>query len=143
MASSMKGITNLDVSFELDGKTYHFNVHDMKRDLLDGSGNPIYSVLAVDQYGRHGTVCLGADWTVNHLFMSDGFTLRNKIADGKEWHLKHFGELNWQWYDEGLPNAILDYHSSKGSTEDFTGDDWKVCKENGLTRAEVEELCKE
>ncbi len=144
MANNVKCITDLNVSFELDGKTYYFNVADMNRNTTDGGGNPIFSEVAYEKdTGRRCVVNLGSDWTVRNLFMDTGFNLRSKIADGKEWHLKKYGELNWHWYDEGLPNAILDYHSSIGSTEDFTAADWRVCKENGWTRAEVEELCKD
>lgn len=73
--------------------------------------------------------------------MEKEFTLRNKIEESRAWHLQHFGELNWQWTDEGLPNAILDYHSSKGSVLDFTADDEAVCMENGWTMEEVIDLC--
>lgn len=71
------------------------------------------------------------------------FTLRKKIEEAKAWHMEHHGELNWQWVDEGLPNTIMDYHSSAGSVLDFTEDDWRVCKENDWTLAEVLELCDE
>lgn len=69
------------------------------------------------------------------------FTLRKQIEENKAWHMEHFGCLNWQWTDEGLPHTIQDYHSSKGSTLDFTDDDWAVAAEHGWTREEVEELC--
>ena len=32
-------------------------------------------------------------------------TLRQKIEESKAWYIEHFGELNWQWVDEGLPNT--------------------------------------
>ena len=71
------------------------------------------------------------------------FTLRNQIEENKAWHMKHFGCLNWQWTDEGLPHTIQDYHSSKGSVLVFTDDDWAVAAEHGWTREEVEELCRD
>lgn len=142
MTNNVKCIADLNVSFELDGKTYKFNTSDMSRNLSDGTGNPIYSAQATDQYGRHAALDLGTDWTVRHLFIDNSFTLRNKIADAKEEYAKHGKSDGWHWKDEGLPYAIMDYESSVGLA-DFTEDDWKVCEENGWTRAEVEELCKE
>ena len=68
------------------------------------------------------------------------FTLRNKIEESKAYYLEHYGTLNWQWYDEGLPYAIMDYESSVG-LEDFTDDDWAAAEENGWDRAHVEFLC--
>lgn len=70
------------------------------------------------------------------------FTLRNKIDEARTEYLQR-GELDWQWTDEGLPYTIADYHGSKGSVLDFTEDDWRVCKENRWTLAEVLELCDE
>ena len=70
-------------------------------------------------------------------------TLRQKIEESKAWYIEHFGELNWQWVDEGLPNTIMDYHGSVGSVLDFTEDDWLACKENGWTLDEVCKLCNE
>ena len=70
-------------------------------------------------------------------------TLRKKIEENKAWYIEHFGELNWQWVDEGLPNTIMDYHGSVGSVLDFTEDDWMACKENDWTLDEVLELCDE
>ena len=43
-------------------------------------------------------------------------TLRKKIEESKAWYLQRYGVLDWQWEDEGLPYAIMDYHSSVGST---------------------------
>ena len=37
----------------------------------------------------------------------------------------------------------MDYHSSVGSTLDFSEDDWKVCEENGWSKDEVLILCDE
>ena len=51
-------------------------------------------------------------------------TLRKKIEESKAWYLQRYGVLDWQWEDEGLPYAIMDYHSSVGSTMDFSEDDW-------------------
>lgn len=70
-------------------------------------------------------------------------TLREKIEENKAWHMEHYGELNWHWVDEGLPNTIMDYHGSVGSVLDFTEDDWCACKENGLSLSEVLALCDE
>lgn len=75
--------------------------------------------------------------------MEKEFTLRNKIEEAKAEYLKRYQMLDWQWTDEGLPWAIQDYHSSKGSVMDFTEDDWRVCKENGWTLNEVCALCNE
>lgn len=52
------------------------------------------------------------------------FTLRNKIEESKAMYLERCGKLDWQWTDEGLPYAIMDYHSCVGSILDFTDDDW-------------------
>lgn len=43
------------------------------------------------------------------------FTLRNKIEESKAMYLERRGKLDWQWTDEGLPYAIMDYHSCVGS----------------------------
>lgn len=68
-------------------------------------------------------------------------TLRNELAKSQQWHREHYGVLGWQWTDEGIPYAILDYHSGVGSTFDFTDDDWAAAEECGWSREEVEELC--
>ena len=70
-------------------------------------------------------------------------TLRKKIEESKAWYLQRYGVLDWQWEDEGLPYAIMDYHSSVGSTLDFSEDDWKACEENGWSKYEVLILCDE
>lgn len=70
-------------------------------------------------------------------------TLREKIEESKAWYLQRYGVLDWQWEDEGLPYAIMDYHSSVGSTLDFSEDDWKACEENGWSRDEILILCDE
>lgn len=70
-------------------------------------------------------------------------TLRKKIEESKAWYLQRYGVLDWQWEDEGLPYSITDYHSSIGSTLDFSDDDWKVCEENGWSRDEILILCDE
>ncbi len=75
--------------------------------------------------------------------MNEKLTLRNKIEEAKAEYQERYGELDWRWKDEGLPYAIQDYHSSKGSIMDFTEDDWQVCKEHGFTLDEVCVLCNE
>lgn len=70
-------------------------------------------------------------------------TLREKIEESKAWYLQKYGALDWRWTDEGLPYSITDYHSSIGSTLDFSDDDWKVCEENGWSRDEILILCDE
>ena len=138
-------ITKFDVNFVLDdGTSWKFNAAEIKRNQTDGAGVPLFAVYAYEQKtGRRAAVNLGADWTVRSLIVDASFTLRNKIADAKAFYLNHYGRLeHWQWMDEGLPNAILDYASSV-PVSDFTEDDWKVCEENNLNRADVENLCKE
>jgi hypothetical protein len=71
------------------------------------------------------------------------FTLRKKIEDAKAEYMERYGELGWQYTDEGLPYAIQDYHGSVGSVMDFTADDWLACKESGWTLDEVCKLCDE
>lgn len=71
------------------------------------------------------------------------FALRKKIEDTKAEYIEHYGELGWQYTDEGLPYAIQDYHGCVGSVMDFTADDWLACKENGWTLDEVCRLCDE
>ena len=71
------------------------------------------------------------------------FCLRNQIDKSKALYLQKYGKLDWQWYDEGLIYSIMDYHSCKGSTLDFTEDDWLAAEENGLTKEEVEYYCEE
>lgn len=72
--------------------------------------------------------------------MSD-FTLRNKIAEAKaDFHPKGGRDEYWS---ETLAWTLQDYHGSRGSVLDFTDDDWRVCKENGLTLEEVLTLCDE
>lgn len=67
--------------------------------------------------------------------------LRRLIGESKAWYKRHYGRLNWQWYDEGLPYTILDYHSSLGSILDFTKYDIAACAENGWNWGELLELC--
>lgn len=71
----------------------------------------------------------------------NSFTLRTTIERNKNFYLDRCGKLDWQWEDEGLIWAIQDYHSCKGSVDDFTDDDWKVVEENGLTKEEVKQFC--
>ena len=41
-------------------------------------------------------------------------TLEAYVNEHKQWYLEEFGELDWQWYDEGLYYAIADYVSMRG-----------------------------
>jgi hypothetical protein len=82
------------------------------------------------------------DWLADK-YVSKEITLRAKVEENKAQYLERYGELNWQWVDEGLPNTIMDYHGSIGSVLDFTEDDWRACKENGWTLDEVLTLCDE
>lgn len=68
-------------------------------------------------------------------------TLKTTIEKNRQWYLERRGRLDWQWEDEGLVWAIQDYHSCKGSLENFTDDDWKTVEENGLTKEEVKQFC--
>lgn len=70
------------------------------------------------------------------------YTLRSTIERNKQFYLDHYGKLDAQWTDEGLIGAIQDYYACKGSLEEFTDDDWKVVKENDLTKDKVIEFCK-
>lgn len=65
------------------------------------------------------------------------YTLRSKIEESRRWYMEKYKRLGWQWTDEGLPYAIMDYHSCVGSVLDFTDDDWQVAEENGFSRDEV------
>lgn len=69
--------------------------------------------------------------------------LRKEIESTKTKHIKRYGKLDWQYYDEGLPYTIMKYHSSVRSVMNFTEDDWLACKENGWTLDEVCKLCNE
>lgn len=71
------------------------------------------------------------------------YTLRNKIEESRRWYMEKYKRLGWQWTDEGLPYAIMDYHSCVGSILDFTDDDWQVAEENGFSREEVITLCED
>ena len=69
------------------------------------------------------------------------YTLRNE--ESRRWYMEKYKRLGWQWTDEGLPYAIMDYHSCVGSVLDFTDDDWQVAEENGFSRDEVITLCED
>lgn len=71
------------------------------------------------------------------------YTLRNKIEESRRWYMEKYKRLGWQWTDEGLPYAIMDYHSCVGSILDFTDDDWQAAEENGFSREEVITLCED
>ncbi len=45
-------------------------------------------------------------------------TLEDYVNEQKQWYLEEFGELDWQWYDEGLYYAIADYVSMRGEFSD-------------------------
>ncbi len=45
-------------------------------------------------------------------------TLEAYVNEQKQWYLEEFGELDWQWYDEGLYYAIADYVSMRGEFSD-------------------------
>ena len=45
-------------------------------------------------------------------------TLEKYVEQQKQWHLDNYGTLNWQWYDEGLICAVLDYLSSWEPTDE-------------------------
>lgn len=45
-------------------------------------------------------------------------TLEVYVNEQKQWYLEEFGELDWQWYDEGLYYAIADYVSMRGEFSD-------------------------
>ena len=68
-------------------------------------------------------------------------SLRELIEDTKRWYTNKYGKLDWQYYDEGLPWTIQEYHSHMGSLEDFTTEDWTACADEGWNRADVELLC--
>lgn len=44
-------------------------------------------------------------------------TLRKKIEESKTWYLQRYGVLDWQWEDEGLPYAIMDYHVDENDSD--------------------------
>lgn len=72
---------------------------------------------------------------------NEGFTLRSIVNKSKKWYEEKYGALDWHWKDEGFPYAVLDYHASKGSTLDFSVDDWAVISENGWNEQEIAWLC--
>ena len=45
-------------------------------------------------------------------------TLEKYVEQEKQWYLDHYGTLDWQWYDEGLIYAVLDYLSSCEPTDE-------------------------
>ena len=50
--------------------------------------------------------------------MANSKTLKQAVEENKAFYLKKYGELNWQWYDEGVVNAMLDYLSSYEPTQE-------------------------
>lgn len=71
------------------------------------------------------------------------YTLRNVLNKAKEsYDLTNESDRHY-WEAEGVPWAIQDYHSCKGSVLDFADDDWRAAAEYGWNRAEVEWLCEE
>lgn len=73
--------------------------------------------------------------------MSNNFTLRDKIAEQREDYERRNTMKYWE--DEGIPFAIMDYSSSKGSVMEFSEDDWRVCKDCGFSIHDVCDLCGE
>lgn len=45
-------------------------------------------------------------------------TLEKYVEQQKQWYLDHYGALDWQWYDEGLIWAVLEYLSSWDPTDE-------------------------
>lgn len=70
-------------------------------------------------------------------------TLRDWIAEEKQWYSKKYGGIDWHWTSEGSAWAIQDYCSSIGSLLDFTEDDFAAAAEEGWRRDEVRRLCEE
>ena len=56
-------------------------------------------------------------------------TLEAYVNEKKQWYLDEYGELDWQWYDEGLIWAIQDYVSMRG---EFTEEDVEFLKSTEL-----------
>ena len=50
--------------------------------------------------------------------MANSKTLKQAVEENKAFYLEKYGELNWQWYDEGIVNAMLDYLSSYEPTQE-------------------------
>lgn len=75
--------------------------------------------------------------------MSNTFNLRDRIEEQKKFYIDENGNLTKYWIDEGVPWAIQDYHSSRGSVMDFTENDWRACKDYGWSIHNVCDLCGE
>ena len=54
-------------------------------------------------------------------------TLEAYVQEKKQWYLDEYGELDWQWYDEGLVWAIQDYISMRG---EFSEEDVEFFTQN-------------
>ena len=50
--------------------------------------------------------------------MANSKTLKQAVEEKKAFYLEKYGELNWQWYDECIVNAMLDYLSSYEPTQE-------------------------
>ena len=125
-----------------------FDVEEHVKELLDAKANGVAGVpdvfTLVEDAKAIQNMLDALAWD-DALFGNEreDFTLRKKIEDAKAEYTERYGELGWQYTDEGLPYAIQDYHGSVGSVMDFTADDWLACKENGWTLDEVCRLCDE
>ncbi len=64
-------ITDLDITFVHEGTKYMFNVKDMKRDMTDGGGRPIFASVCHDENGYICYVNLTSDWRVKSLFRTE------------------------------------------------------------------------
>lgn len=61
-------MTDFTVTITAGGHTYTFHAAEIRRDIADGAGNPIYHVLADDEAGIPAAVNLNPDWTVRSLY---------------------------------------------------------------------------
>lgn len=50
--------------------------------------------------------------------MANSKTLKQAVEENRAFYLEKYGELNWQWYNEGIVNAMLDYLSSYEPTQE-------------------------
>ena len=64
-------MTDFTVTITAGGHTYTFNAADIRRDITDGAGGPIYHVCAHADDGEFAAVNLNPDWTVRSLYRYD------------------------------------------------------------------------